>query len=45
LWVGKVVVEVEVSLVDGVAEVAVDEAVEEGSLDGGREERGDDEQA
>jgi hypothetical protein len=38
-------VEVEVGLVDGVAEVAVDEVREEGFLDRGGDERGDDEQA
>ena len=38
LGVGEVVVEVEVGLVDGVAEVAVDEVGEEGFLDRGGDE-------
>lgn len=37
--------EVEVCLVDGIAEVAVDHGVEEVSLDGGGDEGGDDEEA
>lgn len=37
--------EVEVGLVDGVAEVAVDHGVEEVRLDGGGDEGGEDEEA
>ncbi len=43
--IGEVEVEVEVGLVDGVAEVAVDEVVEELFLDGGGDEGGEDEEA